>query len=292
MLAGFAAEGKQQEDKLLKICEEALIARKSVVYFDHEIPEGVRILARNYAKQLQIYAGEKPEKKETIQIPHPGDSNDPDTPVLLIGGLIEQADTLEVLLRLTIQLKEEGFLPSVLSQHPMGVLFGFHNPYAILHHQTWTEVEKIGIFHGLVMNLERWERPDIIIMEAPDAIMRFNTKVPNGYGIYTYMSSLAIAPDAIVLCVPCDFAKSEMIEALNQDFMIRLNGSIVAAHISNIVLDNMVIQEYHRISYAHVSLEEVHEKVIQQDTLSTPMLDVIGDGTEQLGRLVRSIIEP
>lgn len=59
------------------------------------------------------------------------------------------------------------------------------------------------------------ESPQLILAEAPDAIIKYNDVVPNGFGIRTFMLCQAILPDYFIASVTCDLAVNDFLESVS-----------------------------------------------------------------------------
>ncbi len=69
------------------------------------------------------------------------------------------------------------------------------------------EAEKIERINVLLKDLETREQPSIILLEAPDAVMKYNNYLTNGFGIRTYMLAQAAEPDAFLCCIPSELGR-------------------------------------------------------------------------------------
>lgn len=178
--------GTIEDSKLENVAETALQSGKSVLYFgDASINEKLTSLSALYRNKINIYDG-TPHNSVLPTV----DSDKfkyTDMPTVLVGGLVAEADTFEVLLRLIARLRADGLCVTGITRHPLGELFGLHTLNHILDRKDIPEAEKILELNRFVRRLETAERPSIILMEAPDAVIKFNNYAPNGFGIHTYM---------------------------------------------------------------------------------------------------------
>jgi len=280
--------------KLESTAELALQSGKSVLYFDYDstaVSKKMWALSEVYPEMINIYGG-------NTQIPTRLKFNydqykQIDAPVVLVGGLVEDADTFEVLLRLTERLRSEGFYVTGITRHPLGKIFGLHTLNHIFDRKSLTEVQKIQELNRFVKNLETLERPNVVLLEAPDAVIRYNNYALNGFGIYTYMLCQAVSPDYLVCCVPCELGVGRFLDAISSDFEHRLGSSIHAAHVSNLIIDSMDLAQSHSISYVHADLKAVQEQITShREGLSIPLFDVVGNGVEGLYNHLYSVTMP
>lgn len=273
-----------EDSELENVAEVALRSGKSVLYFDDDSTnahEKMSSLSELHPGKLEIYG-----RSSHTRAISPFDNDKfkyPDTPVILIGGLVSEADTFEVLLRLVARLRADGWCVTGITRHPLGELFGLHTLHHILDRKDITEAAKILELNRFVRSMEAAERPGIILMEAPDSVMKFNNYAPNGFGIHTFMLCQAISPDYFVCCVPCELAVGQFVETISRDFEYRLGSAIHAAHVSNMVVDSMDVAQSNSISYTHADLTEVQAQIAKHGEGSTiPLFDVVSDGVNGL----------
>lgn len=273
-----------EDSELENTAKGALQLGKSVLYFDGastNLPEKLSSLSKLHPGKLEFY-GRNPHTPEISTF-----DNDKfrytDTPVILIGGLVSEADTFEVLLQLTARLRADGSCVTGITGHPLGELFGLHTLNHILDRKDTTEAEKILELNRFVRSLEAAECPNVILLEAPDAVIKYNNYAPNGFGIHTYMLCQAVRPDYFICCVPCELAEGLFLETISKDFQHRLGSPIHAAHVSNLVIDSMDVVQTNSISYTHVDLAVVQAQIAKHGKGSSiPLYDVVSDGVEGL----------
>jgi peptide maturation system protein (TIGR04066 family) len=204
-------------------------------------------------------------------------------PVILVGGLVECSDILNVLLCLTNKFVNFGLRPTVVTKQPIGQLFGFHNINNIINSPNLIESIKIRVLNRYLATVVHYETPDVLVVEAPGAVMRFNDIDPNGFGILTYMLAQAIRPDIFVCCVPVDLAVGQFIDTLSRDFRIRLGTQIHAVQVSNIVIDSAGLNQTKKLSYVHVDQNLVQDQLRKESSSSQiPMFDIDGGDEEKL----------
>lgn len=282
LLAQTPGSGAVDNSRLETVAEHALQSSKSVLYLTDgstEVPEGISSLAKTYPS-MAIHNG---RIKSTGFSLSDDAYKDVSVPIVLVGGLVEEADTLEVLLRLTALLRADGFQATAIANNPVGQLFGLHTLGHITSRKDMTEVKKILELNRFVRKLEALERPHVVLIEAPDAVLRYNDFAPNGFGIYTYMLCQAVRPDYFICCVPFEMAVGPFLDAISSDFEHRLGTPVHAAHVSNLIVDAMDIVQTRSISYAHADLAAVQEQIaIHGQSSSIPLVDVVSNGAEGL----------
>jgi peptide maturation system protein (TIGR04066 family) len=268
---------------LLKIMERAVNRGKSVIYYDFEmrcISQEILELQNRFKDKFSIRA-------ENSNIYDNFNSSEGflkiTAPVILVGGLVECSDILGVLICLNNKFINIGSNPAVVTKQPFGQLFGFHNINHIFRSPNLTESLKIRELNRYLAAIEHYDCPDVFIVEAPDAVMRFSDIDPNGFGILTYMLAQAIRPDMFVCCFPVELAVSKFIESLSRDFRIRLGTPIQAVQVSNIVIDSADLNQSKQLSYVHVDQNRVQAQIKKESSSSQiPIFDIDSGDEEKL----------
>jgi peptide maturation system protein (TIGR04066 family) len=279
------------EEHIVDIAESVLRLGKTISYYDKhslDIPVEIQKLADTYPNQISFHTG---DMRPLLSNNRDTTYSDIDKPVVLVGGLVSEADTFEVLLNLSAHLRTKGLHPAVFTSRPIGELFGFHSMGHIFNDKSCMEADKIMRLNKIVNDVVLAEVPDIIIMEAPDAVMRFNKISPNGFGIQTYMLCQAIAPDSFICCVPCDLGYGPLIDAISENFANNLSTPITAVHISNLIVDSAEMIQTSEMSYVHTDFKTVRNQLAKENVnANIPMYNVIEDGIEDLYNFLESNI--
>lgn len=281
-----------EHSNMVNTMERGIISGKSVIYYD--------FTKDNITTEIQKLQ-DRFFEKVTIQVENLGSHddlfsddkyNELSTPILLVGGLIECPDILNIVLSITTQFIKNGLRPSVVIKEPIGQLFGFHTIHHFLNSPRFNEVEKIKKINRYISAIESFERPDIIILEAPDAVMKFNNSEPNGFGILTYMLSMAVQPDIFVCCNPLDMVANSFITALSKDFEVRLGTPIHAVHVSNVIVDPTSLDYSHLSLNLYVDQNLVTEILIKEGSYSSiPLINIDTGDEEKLYKIVKDCIQ-
>jgi len=271
-----------------EIITRCLQAGKSVVQYNSDTKSSNRKLNQvhdKYPGMLHVKIPSLPEyplknvSSEKI--------NSITTPVVFVGGLLAEADTTEVVLALLKRLQKDNLSVMTISCHHILDIFGAYNIGGILFNKEITEPKKILTLNSLIRNLEHHTRPDVILIEAPDAVIRYSNNAPNGMGIYSYMLCQAVQPDYFICCVPYQFATNKMIEKINDDLRVRLGASMFAIHVSNVQVDYDRINTMNKISCVHNDRKSVLSMLSGYTANSSiPMFDIVHDGIDSLYRLL------
>ena len=271
------------EIQLEDIMARALKAGKKISYFalnEKSISPKIQEYLSEYPSMINLFIEGVDGKETQMVYEHFDETN---IPVILVGGLLTEADVFEVLIQLAICMRKNGIHPLVLTRNPIGKMFDFYEMGHIFNNKNLSESEKIIAINLLTRNLEITEMPDVILLEAPDAIMQFSNVDPNGFGIKTYMVCRALSPDYLICSVPWDLGVGVFVEAISSDLTNRLKLPISAIHISNIIVDTAELLQTRTISYAHSSLERVQNQLEnEKGKTQIVMCNVIQDGVDEI----------
>lgn len=283
LLAKSTKQHQNLNSHFFYIMKKTLALGKSVIYIDPSIStllKSVRSLKEQYKDRLRIINDVTIFNDEFTFIKN---YNQITTPIILIGSLIECVDSLEIIIKLLPLFIKNNCSPAVITKQPLGRFFGFHTINNLIYQSCWSESKKIEEINKFVVMLEKKELPSVILIEAPDAVLRFNDKDPNGFGILTYMMSLALHIDYFVCCIPFEIANGKLTELLSKDFSIRLNSPIHAVHASNVIVDSVDLIQTRKISFVHADLKRVQNYINNDKTnYPIPIFDFISNGIENL----------
>lgn len=270
-------------EKLADAIHQALKAGKEVLYFDtgvSAVPKPVWELAHADPEHLRVFTEDLCSADRARAEDRYGTLK---TPVMLVGGLAEMADSFEVLTGMALALQKAGLQPLVVSEQPLGRLFRFHSLRHIFDGKDGTEADRILNINTFLQGLERMYLPDLILMEAPDPVMRYNNIAPNGFGIRTYMLCQAAPPDYLLCCVPCDLAAGNLLEMLSDDFSRRLGAAISGVCVSNLIVDSANLLQTREVSYVRTEMDQVYAQIERERSHSKiPMFYAAAEEMERL----------
>lgn len=274
-----------KNEEFYHIAEMTLEMRKKVNYYAKSmdsISHGMWELSDRYKEDMKIIL-EEPKQNKLGQT-----KGGLQTPVILIGGLVDEPDVLEVLLQVYLNLKELGLRVSVFTKTPFSLGTSFHsiNP---LFENKFDEKRKISNLKDTLKEIEHLENPDIILIESPDAIMEYNELANNGYGIRTYMLSLAAIPDSMICVIPTELCVEEYVSMVSNFVKEKYNTVLDGVHASNVVIDSLDVMQSQKLSWVYIPLEEVDKNLEKNGKgFKIPIINALRDGTETI---TKNIIE-
>jgi len=153
------------------------------------------------------------------------DSLDPTTnqlfdiqiPVITVLTQGLRTDQFAFELALRKHFTQEGYKVGQIGSHECSQLFNFSCIPSFMHKEMGA-YEKVIRFNRYAKNLVETEKPDLLIIGVPDAIMRYSNKILQGLGLLPFIINSAVKGDLAVLCM--------YYKALNKEFFenMRLFG--------------------------------------------------------------------
>ncbi len=214
------------------------------------------------------------------------------TPIILVGGLVSRDDTLEVILSLRKKFCADGHVVSCITSNDMGLLLGMHSFNSIFDNSNLSEDEKILHLNRMAHSVIIAERPEILIVETPDTIMKFADIAPNGFGIRTSMLNLALSPDMFICCMPFDFATRDYVKNIYENFMEKFGIPLVGVHATNAVVDFTDVSQTHQMSIVYADMALIDSMVIEESRNCTvPIFNILLNGSTGIYQYIQSFFE-
>lgn len=123
----------------------------------------------------------------------------PEIPVIFVGGLSGEYDQQEVLLRLSAQLREQGHRIAVFAGNDMLAMLKCHSYSPILRSNVDNGLKVLAL-NEMLRKVCKEEHPELILMELPGGVIRFNDVLNGGFGVDTFLLSQAVLPDYFIAC--------------------------------------------------------------------------------------------
>ena len=181
----------------------------------------------------------------------------PSVPVIFVGDLFDRLNSLDVLLSLRKAFADEGHRVCSIGVPPCCGLLNMHPMPLLFMQPQYGEVDKIRFFNNYIRLLEKQERPDIIMIQLPGGMMKFNDVITNGFGVHSYMISQAITPDFFVLSVPYEMADSKLCAMINENFKYRFGFEIDCIQMSNARMDTIKAFEDEKLAFSYMPQHRV-----------------------------------
>ena len=189
-----------------------------------------------------------------------GSIYNPSQYIIYIGGLISEANSLEIFLNLYNMLNK-SYTVLALSTNINIEFCGGKSLSHIIYSSSYSEVEKIYAINDFIKHEIEKELPDIIVVHMSEPMMEYNEFITNGFGIYPYMLSKAVVPDFFICAIPYSYGNSSYIENVSNGIMNRLGYAINYVHLSNAELDGSIMYEQRTVSVTYKKYDEVENQI-------------------------------
>ena len=138
--------------------------------------------------------------------------------------------------------KDQGYKVSQIGSRAYCELLGFHSIPTFMFEPRY-EMEKIYLFNQFIKKIELTEKPDVILIGIPGAIMSLNGSNATNCGITAYEISNAVSSDVALFCMYYSNWSTEYYKELQQVVKHKLGFDVQNFVLSNTKLDWMGINE-------------------------------------------------
>ncbi|SHI22949.1 peptide maturation system protein, TIGR04066 family [Sporobacter termitidis DSM 10068] len=184
----------------------------------------------------------------------------PYTPVVCVGDMLTGLNAFDILVNLHEQMKQNGFRPLSISANVNSGILGHHFLPDFLQKPGLSEERKIFGFSHYIERLEEEYRPDILLVQIPQGMLKYSNRIPNGFGIRAFLMAQALFPDYFILCIPFEDYKGDCFGPLSDNFKHRFGYTIDAVALSNARINYSASNLQRRIELNYVNQEEVKKK--------------------------------
>lgn len=197
------------------------------------------------------------------------------TPVIFVLGISERTNKFHIQLALRKKMLSMGYNISQVGSRPYCNLFGFHSFPSFMFSKNLNEASKIVAFNRFIKQIEKIEKPDVIIIGIPGGIFKINNSFTNGFGIIAYEVSQAVIPDAVVFSTFYENYDKEFFEKLNNNAKYKLGYAVDCYNLSNTQFDWMAANEYDSVSYLKIDNKKVDEKIKKSYSGDIPVYNTL-----------------
>lgn len=174
-------------------------------------------------------------------------------PVILILGLSPNTQKFELQLYLRDKFINKGYKVGQIGTRECCELLGFHSYPQFMTDRKHSEVKKIYLYNNFIKEIELKEKPDVIIISAPNAIMSLSERQLFNFGIEAYQICNSVKPDFTILTAPNG--------EYNDDFFKEM--MTVCKYKHNVDVNMFFVSDYVAISHS-----------IEDDEVSFSKIDV------------------
>lgn len=153
-------------------------------------------------------------------------------PVITVFSQNNFTDQFAVELALRKHFIDLGYKVSQIGSREFGKFFGFSNIPDFMY-ERWDSYEKILLFNHFIKDIIQKESPEIMIIGASGAIMKYNNNLLMGLGTLPYVIGNAVKADASILCITYGEYKNAFFDEVSQYTKYRLGCPTQFFGISN-----------------------------------------------------------
>lgn len=186
-------------------------------------------------------------------------------PVIFVAPMVDKIDTLEALLMLTSRFRELGYGVCSITTKAYGEMLNITPmpSFFLSNHSTKPLNEKIILLNQFAIDQMRLQKADVIIMELPGGLLPYDRKIKESYGILSYMISISIIPDYVLLCVPSDIKDAQAMGRIKTFIQNRYGFSIDSINITNTYINWIDSNEKNDITLDFADVENIPKRLNQ-----------------------------
>lgn len=228
-------EKKEGKVSAVQMIDETLQLGKNVICMQE--------LAKEEAEKLDAAAGEKGLVFEYHGCDEAGSYDVetelyiPEAPVIMVGEMCEGLDGADVALAVNRIMQARGYDSIAVVEQGCPALQDVYSYPKALWERDETESSKVYWVNSYIKDIETRRKPDVIVMQIPDAMMKYNDKLCNGFGIIPFMVSQAVRADYFIFCVPYRGIEEARIGEISSVMEKRFGFEIDCIHMSNAALE-------------------------------------------------------
>lgn len=219
------------ETELLAVITDVAKKRKKIILASHtylKYKEKIKRICDENHVELIMYYNLNFNNDQILN----GTKMEIEAPVITIMGMLPMTQKFELQLYLRRKFIDKGYKVSQIGTRPVSELFGFHALPEYFFTNKYTDVEKIIAFNNFVKNIEKEEKPDVIIIGIPDVVIPFSKKHNFSFGIYAYEILSAVQPDFAFMNLSAGEYNQDFFNEIRQMCLYKFNIDIDAYFIS------------------------------------------------------------
>ncbi len=177
-----------------------------------------------------LYADELYELAKLQEIGLGGKMKKINCPIIAVAGLSENTRKFETILSVSSQLETIGYKVSIIGTRFDTEVYGCYSfPFE---HLSGNETENVISINNYVKEIEKKDKPDVIVIGVPGAILALNDEFHFDFGLLGVQIGNAISTDYAILNILCKDYSAEFFETMKNVMMFRLNMPLKAIVIS------------------------------------------------------------
>lgn len=263
----FTADGrlKMPQELLREKLLEAVNAGKEILYTRYS-DDNYKEMKDLIPKELCIELDTKPRSLLNL---FPDRTYEIDVPVVVVMGTGEDTDKLAVQFILKQKFEEKGYAATIISSRRDGDWDGIYSMPGFVFDHSYSEAEKIIKLNHYIKRIENRDKPDLLIVSVPGAVLPFDGIDHNEFGILAYEMSFAVPGDAAILCMMYSSSFNGNYRKFASDLENRFGYNVIGVHIAATVVDVQEFFEERKLSHVSIERSVVDKKIseINDDTI-------------------------
>lgn len=157
----------------------------------------------------------------------------PKIPVIIIGGIFDIIDNQYITLALKKQFEENGYEVCCITKEITGKLFDcltFPENFMNNNHSIEARILELNSYIRASTELFK---PQVLIIQVPFGMIRYNNYLENSFGSYAFMISQAITADYFICTATPERLDAKYYNEISDYFHRKYDNPISCLHISN-----------------------------------------------------------
>lgn len=196
-------------------------------------------------------------------------------PIILTVGIAEKTNKFEIQLALRDKIQKLGYKISQIGTRSYCDMMGFHSFPSFMYGSEISDVNKILMFNRFIKKIEETEEPDVIIIGVPGAIMPFDSKFTNKFGLLAFEISQAITPDVVIASLLYEDYMLEGFDVYTNLINYRLGFEVDFFNLANMQFDWKRANQQHVMSYTSLDYRFIDEKKMKYSSNKIPVLNIL-----------------
>lgn len=186
-----------------------------------------------------------------------------DTPVIFVSKILNELNSSFVGYLLKEYFEENQYQPLFISQNRNALMIENATVFPEFFSSLSDLDDKIWHFNYYIKYLEMLKKPDVIIIELPDAICRYDQTYTNGCGTAAFMISQAVSPDFMLVCMPFGNLDKGYYEHTSSICQYRFSSKVTGYAMLNQQFDKQASGESMHECYNWLPIGEVNAELSQ-----------------------------
>ena len=192
----------------------------------------------------------------------------PKAKVVFVGGLIRNCGQTRICLGLSRTVKNKGYKATVLGCNAAYPIMGYHDMSDLFDDEKTKPVNVIRLLNNLIYKIDTVEEPDVMIIEIPGEIIKYNDFVCGDFGLSMFQVANAVKADSFIADLPYGEYNNEFLENLNRYVERKIDCPIMSYSISNqMLLYNESVEMQNYICFSHSLSHTIEQVSLMRETL-------------------------